>query len=91
MAVADGQAVSWGIWKLSTCSLDPDPGLYSSLGPKCGFLPWWQAGSASRLTALSSLLEMGDTRPPGGPPTSQRRPGLGQKALAGLPLIASLA
>lgn len=39
VAVADSQAVSWGIWKLSTCSLDPDPGLYS-LSPKCGFLPW---------------------------------------------------
>lgn len=40
LAIADSQAVSWGIWKLSTCSLDPDLELYSSLGPEYDFLHW---------------------------------------------------
>lgn len=33
LAVAGSQAVSWGIRKLSTCSLDPDPVLHSFLPP----------------------------------------------------------
>lgn len=33
LAIADSQAVSWGIQKLSTCSLDPDLELSVLPGP----------------------------------------------------------
>lgn len=40
LAIADSQAVSWGIQKLSTCSPEPELELCSSLGPEWDFLHW---------------------------------------------------
>lgn len=53
LSVAHSQAVSWGIWKLPTCSLDPDPELHASLGPEHDFLHF--LGTGGRPVGLVGL------------------------------------